>query len=268
MDDKLTPRVSVIMGIYNCEETLKEALESLMSQSYQNFKVIMCDDGSLDNTYLIAKEFADIYHDKFILIKNERNIKLAATLNHCLQYADTEYVARMDGDDLCDPLRFEKQVKFLDEHLEFSHVSTPMKFFDETGFYGLPGKLVPVPSKNEFKSGVPYCHAPTMFRKSTLDKVGGYTADPRVERIEDYYLWYKIHKAGMQGYNLEEPLYFMRNDKNAFSRRKFKDRWRGFKVKLEVCKGMEIRFGMFYALKDLSKAFVPMSLVRAFKRYI
>ena len=67
-----------------------------------------------------------------------------------------------------------------------------------------------------------------MFRRSTLSAVGNYTAEARVERIEDYYLWYKIHKAGFQGYNMPQPLYFMRNDKNAFARRRFKDRLKVF----------------------------------------
>ena len=63
-------------------------------------------------------------------------MKLAATLNHCLEYVDTEYVARMDGDDLCDPRRFEIQLDFLDRHPRYSHVSTSMKLFDEKDFMG------------------------------------------------------------------------------------------------------------------------------------
>ena len=68
----------------------------------------------------IAKEFADKYPGKFILIRNDKNMKLAATLNHCLEYADTEYVARMDGDDISLPTRFEKEINFLDNHPEYA----------------------------------------------------------------------------------------------------------------------------------------------------
>ena len=259
-------RISVIMGIYNCADTLEEALDSLMSQTYQGFKVIMCDDGSSDNTHLIALQYTNKYPDKFILLKNDNNLKLAPTLNRCLEYADTEYVARMDGDDLCDPYRFEVQLNFLDNHPEYSHVSSSMKLFDENGIYSQGGKVISIPGKNQFKNGVPYCHAPTMFRKSTLEKVNGYTAEPRVERIEDYYLWYKIHKAGMQGYNLKEPLYWMRNDKNAFKRRKFKHRLKVFHVKREVLKGLGVKNGLFYALRDLSKGLVPSKLIYILKR--
>ena len=126
-------RISVIMGIYNCAPTLAESLNSLLAQTYQGFKVIMCDDGSKDNTLDIAKEFADKYPGKFILIRNDKNMKLAATLNHCLEYADTEYVARMDGDDISLPTRFEKEINFLDNHPEYALVSCPMIHFDEEG---------------------------------------------------------------------------------------------------------------------------------------
>ena len=87
------------MGIYNCADTLVESLESLEAQTYKKFKVILCDDGSKDNTLEVAQKWAE-KHPNYIVIRNERNIKLAATLNHCLEYADTEYVARMDGDDI------------------------------------------------------------------------------------------------------------------------------------------------------------------------
>ncbi len=262
------PRISVIMGIYNCAPTLAEALDSLLAQTYQDFKVIMCDDGSKDNTVEVAQSYVDRYPGKFILIHNKRNMKLAATLNHCLKYVDTEYVARMDGDDLCDPDRFRIQIEFLDKNKEYSHVSTSMKLFDEDGFYGKTKISTERPGKNQFKNGTPYCHAPSMFRKSAFDKVGGYTAEPYVERVEDYYLWYKFHRAGLQGYNLDNPLYWMRNDKNAFSRRKFKDRLRVFKVKREVLKGLEVPFGLFYATRDVLKGLVPSTIVRYIRKHL
>lgn len=73
----------------------------------------------------IVKKWAET-HLNYVVIQNEYNMKLAATLNHCLDYADTEYVARMDGDDLSIPFRFEKEINFLDEHPEFAFVSCPM----------------------------------------------------------------------------------------------------------------------------------------------
>ena len=93
-------RISVLMGIYNCAPTLQEALDSLYVQTYQGFKIILCDDGSKDDTLKIAEENAK-KHENVIVIKNEHNMGLNYTLNHCLEYADTEFCARMDGDDTC-----------------------------------------------------------------------------------------------------------------------------------------------------------------------
>lgn len=257
----MTPRISVIMGIYNCAPTLAEALDSLLAQTYQGFKVIMCDDGSKDNTCEVAQKYVTQYPGKFILIKNDHNLKLAATLNHCLEYVDTEYVARMDGDDLSLPERFEKEISFLDRHPEFALVSCPMIYFDEYGDYRT-GIAESEPTKEAFKYGTPFCHAPVLMRANLLKDIDGYTAEPWVERAEDYYLWYKFYKAGHKGFNLSEPLYKMRNDRNAFSRRKVSDRWRTYKLGVKVKKSLGLSNPYLSGLKGLSKALVPIFIIR------
>lgn len=258
-------RITVIMGIYNCAATLEEALDSLLSQTYQGFKVIMCDDASTDDTYNVAKSYSDKY-DNFILIRNERNLKLAATLNHCLEYADTEYVARMDGDDISLPTRFEKEINYLDTHRDISFVSCPMIYFDEQGDWKT-GYAKEYPTRRDFKNGPPFCHAPSMTRFSALKAIGFYTAEPRVERVEDYYLWYKMYINGYIGANLLEPLYKMRDDKNAFHRRRFSDRWKSFFINYEVCKGLGEPFALLIALKNFTKAFVPSFIVYKLRQW-
>lgn len=254
-------RISVIMGIYNCAPTLAEALDSLLAQTYQNFKVIMCDDGSTDGIRQVAETYVDRYPDKFLLISNERNLKLAATLNHCLDYADTEYVARMDGDDISLPERFAKQIAFLDSHPEFALVSSPMVYFDEDGDYRT-GTAKSEPQKEDFRYGTPFCHAPVMMRRETLASIGNYTAESWVERVEDYYLWFKFYHAGHKGYNLSEPQYKMRNGRDAFARRKFKDRWRTYKLTVKVKKSLGLSNPHLSGLLGLSKALVPGWIVR------
>jgi len=258
-------RISVIMGIYDCATTLAEALDSLLAQTYQGFKVIMCDDGSSDNTYEVAQSYVNRHPDKFILIKNEHNLKLAATLNRCLEYADTEYVARMDGDDISLPERFAKEIAFLDAHHEYALVSCPMVYFDENGDYRT-GKTKKTPLKEDFKYGTPFCHAPVMMRAAVLREIGGYTAESWVERAEDYYLWYKFYKAGNKGFNLSAPLYKMRNDRNAFSRRKASDRWRTYKLGVKVKKSLGLSNPYLSGLKGLSKVLIPTWLVAMIKR--
>lgn len=260
---KEVPRITVIMGIYNCADTLVEALESLEAQTYKQFKVILCDDGSRDNTLEVAYKWAEL-HPNYIVIKNEYNMKLAATLNHCLDYADTEYVARMDGDDLSAPTRFEKEINFLDTYPEYALVSCPMIYFDENGDYQ-HGTALTEPTKEYFAFGTPFCHAPVLMRRDVLESVGRYTVGAKVERIEDYYLWYKFYKAGYKGYNLSEPLYKMRNGREAFARRHLSDRWRTYKIGVEVKKNLGLRHPYLTGIKGLLKGFVPGWLVHCIK---
>lgn len=223
------PRVSVLMGIYNCAETLPEALESLLNQTYKDFKVILCDDGSRDNTITVAQSYADKY-ENIVLVKNEKNMGLNYTLNHCLKYADTEYVARMDGDDRSLPHRFEKEIDFLDSHPEYAIVSGAMNHFDENGIFRIGkgnGEVKPI----DFIKGTPFCHAPCMVRREAYEMVGGYSVEKKLLRVEDYHLWFKMYAAGYKGYNLEHPIYEMRDDRNALARRTWQNRINEFYVR-------------------------------------
>ena len=220
------PRISVIMGIYNCASTLQEALDSLYSQTYQDFEIILCDDGSKDNTYELALENQK-QHDNIVLLKNPHNMGLNQTLNNCLAVAKGEYIARMDGDDISLPTRFEKQVKFLDEHLEYAVVSTPMIYFDENGEFRRgkgKGEIV----ARDFVHGSPICHAPCMARTTAFKAVGGYSVDDRLLRVEDYHLWFKLFSDGHKLFMMNECLYKMRDDRNAKSRRKWIGRKNAF----------------------------------------
>lgn len=125
-------KVSIIMGIYNCAATLPEAIDSILAQTFSDWQLVLCDDGSKDSTYTVAESYQEKFPNKIVLLQNERNMGLNHTLNRCLQIANGEYVARMDGDDISLPTRLEKEARFLDAHPEYAIVSTPMFFFDET----------------------------------------------------------------------------------------------------------------------------------------
>ena len=216
-------QISVLMGIYNCAPTLSEALDSLLTQTCQDFKVIMCDDGSKDNTIEVAQSYVNKYPEKFLLIKNERNMGLNFTLNHCLDYADTEFCARMDGDDISLPHRFDLELEFLKNHPEYAIVSGPMIYFDETGEFRRGrgrGEVKPI----DFIHGSPFCHAPCMIRTEAYKAVGGYTVDKKLLRVEDYHLWFKMYAKGYRGFMLPDPIYAMRDDRNATARRTFSKR--------------------------------------------
>ena len=249
-------RISVLIGIYNCASTLVEALDSLYAQTYKDFKIIMCEDGSIDDTYAVAKEYAEKY-DNILLLRNEKNMGLNYTLNRCLEHADTEYCARMDGDDISLPTRFEKEIKFLDDHQEFSVVSCPMVYFDESGDYRV-GKAKPYPDKNDFVKGTPICHAPCMIRTYVLKAVGGYTDDLRLRRVEDYHLWFKVYAVGYRAHNLSEALYKMRDDRNAYVRRNWVKRRNEMYVKYVGFKMLKISWTKWvYILRPLLVFLMP-----------
>lgn len=260
-------RISVLMGIYNCAPTLQEALDSLYAQTYQEFKIILCDDGSKDDTLKIAEDNARL-HENVVVIRNEKNIGLNYTLNHCLEYADTEYCARMDGDDICAPTRFEKQIKFLDEHPEYAITSNPMIHFDENGEFMRGKAMQGEPIKDVFNYGSPFCHAPCMVRTEAYKAVGGYTVDPKLIRVEDYNLWMKMYAAGYRGYNLCEYLYSMRDDKNAIVRRNLKARINGINAHWIAYKELNLSFLLFirYASLNILKGLMPMWMYKSFRK--
>lgn len=215
-------RISVLMGIYNCAHTLPEALDSLYAQTYKNFKLILCDDGSKDNTYEIARKYAD-KHENIILLSNGENKGLNYTLNHCLKYADTEYCARMDGDDISMPTRFEKEILFLDSHPEYEIVGHQVTYFDEHGPKHTSA-LACIPTKKSFIYGSPFIHPTCMVRTRAYKLVNGYTVDKKLIRVEDFHLWAKMFSIGIQGYVLPESLQLMRDDNAAYARRNWTSR--------------------------------------------
>lgn len=254
-------RISVLMGIYNCAHTLQEALDSLYAQTYQGFKIILCDDGSKDDTLKIAEENAK-KHENVIVIKNEHNMGLNYTLNHCLEYADTEFCARMDGDDTCHPTRFEKEIKFLDEHPEYAIVSTTMHHFDEMGIFRT-GMASGEPKPSDYPKGVPFNHAPCMIRTSAYKTVGGYSVSGKLLRQEDYHLWLKMYEKGFRGYMLNEPLYNMRDDRNAYARRNWISRRNEAYVKYLACKMLHLPFWYYmYCLKPIILYIMPQWLYK------
>jgi len=257
--------ISIIMGIYNCENTLREAVYSIFAQTYSNWELIMCDDGSTDNTYGVAKELSK-EDNRIILIKNKKNRGLNYTLNRCLQYAKGDYIARMDGDDLSIAERFEKEISFLEEHSEYGLVSSPMIFFDENGEWGR-SYAIEEPTKADVLTGGPICHAPVMIRKECMDAVGGYTVDRRMLRVEDINLWIKLYAKGYRCYNIQEPLYKMRNDENAYKRRKYKYRINSVYVRLQGCRLLKAEPICYVkAFKPMLAGLIPGNIRKIIKR--
>lgn len=250
------PEISVIMGIYNCANTLEEAVRCIQAQSIKEWELILCDDGSTDNTYEIAEQLKK-KDERIVLLRNSENQGLNRTLNRCLNEAKGKYIARMDGDDRCDSKRFEKEIEILDKCPNIAIVSSDMEFFDENGVWGRISHPE-FPESIDFINESPFCHAACMVRREAYLKVKGYAVGNKFLRVEDYYLWIKMYRAGYKGMNIHEPLYQMRDDRNASERRTLRNRFNESYVKHLAVKELKLPvWNYIYILRPILVGLLP-----------
>lgn len=192
-------KISVIMPVYNCELYVKEAIDSVLNQTYTNFELLIIDDASTDKTIELVKEYVDV---RINLIEKSINTGLTNSLNLGLQLAKGEYIARMDGDDISLPERFAKQVLFLEENQE---VILCGSWFSIIG----SDTIIRVPEHHEeiklaFLKGNCIAHPSVMMRKLVLDAFQ-VVYDVSKEPAEDYDLWVRLMLKGKL-HNLQEVL--------------------------------------------------------------
>ncbi len=111
----VTPKISLIMSVYNGEDYLSEAIESVLKQTFKDFELIIINDCSTDSTAEILNKFAEL-DDRVKVHTNEVNLRLPSSLNKAITLAQGKYIARMDADDICLPDRLEKQYSFMEEN--------------------------------------------------------------------------------------------------------------------------------------------------------
>ncbi|NGP46765.1 glycosyltransferase family 2 protein [Bacillaceae bacterium SIJ1] len=139
-------KVTVLMPVYNGAKYLSEAIESILNQTYKEFDLLIINDGSTDNSEEIINRFSD---DRIKYIANDKNIGLIRTLNKGICLVRSEYIARMDADDISLPMRLEKQIKFMDEHQDIAVSGTSVLVFNEKGTIG---KSIVSKDSNEIKT--------------------------------------------------------------------------------------------------------------------
>lgn len=260
------PKVSIIMGAYNCELTLREAIDSILNQTFTDWEFIICDDASSDSTLKILYEYREKYPNKFIILHNDKNLMLAGSLNRCLQYASGKYVARMDADDISVKERLQKQVDFLDSHKQYDLVGSAMQSFDKNGMHNII-YCKENPTKYDLPRVTPFCHATIMMKKEAYSAVGGYTVSKKTRRTEDVDLWFKFFSHGYNGTSLQEPLYLVREDADAYKRRKLKY---CFDSAFVVYNGIK-KLGLppkyyVYVIKPIISHFIPRKLKKIYRK--
>lgn len=254
-------KVSVLMGVYNCEDTLDEAIESIINQSYTNWELIICDDGSNDRSYEIGKRYENMYKNKIKVIKNMENLSLGPTLNRCLELATGKYIARQDGDDYSHKDRLKIQIEYMESHPKIDLVGTNMISFDDKGtrgIYSMHKRCYEPKGIDLIKRGTPFAHATILMKTKVIKDLNGYSSKWYCKYAEDYELWGRFLKLGYIGINIDENLYYVRENLDAIKRRGIKRRIRGVILNIIIFKRLKAPVYLYYkVLKDIIAMFIP-----------
>jgi len=192
------PKISVLIPVYNTKEAfLRESVESILNQTFQEFELIIVDDGSVNDVEAVINS----YEDKRIkFYKNEKNLGVAKTRNRLLDLAKGEYCAFQDADDISYPERLKKQAEFLDKNHEISIVGTDLERFPSKKIITNPT----YPKLFDFIGGCAISQGTSMFRLEDLKK-NNLRYDEDLLTSEDYDLWSRAVLV-LNFANINEPL--------------------------------------------------------------
>jgi len=205
--------VTILMPVYNCREYVREAIDSILGQTFRDFEFLIIDDGSTDDTNEIIRKYSD---DRIIIHENEKNLGLIATLNKGLDLANGRYIARMDGDDISYPDRIKQQFKFMESNPDVGLCGTWFENFSGNTIYE-PTRY----SRNDSDIRLMHLHqihlshGTCIFRTSVLKENNLYF-NPEYVHAEDFELWTRIAKCTKFA-NIQQVLYKVRVNTNGVS---------------------------------------------------
>ena len=200
--------ISVIMSAYNAEKHISNSIESILSQSYQNFEFLIMDDGSTDNTSKIITSYIKT-DTRIKLFNNNSNIGLTKSLNFLINQANGEYLARQDSDDVSDSKRFELQLNFMiTNNLQASTTRAKIKNTNKK----IPGYSYYLPHKVLMKFKNPFIHGTLIIKKSLMQTVGLYDEDYYF--AQDYKLFADLLSRKYKIGSLNKCLYTLNVDNN------------------------------------------------------
>lgn len=197
--------VSIGLPVYNGSRYIRFAIDSILSQTYDNFELLITDDGSTDNTLLVLNQ----YHDSRIkIISDGKNKGISYRLNQQIALAQGKYFIRMDSDDIMFPKRIEKQVEYLEQHPEIDVIGSKAIVIDEQNkIIGGRGRVKNINSVNELFLGTRFLH-PTVAGRIEWFKKWKYRDE--VSGCEDLDLWIRSYKKS-SFHDLNEYLMFYRD---------------------------------------------------------
>ena len=205
----MSPVVSILMPVYKTSRSLREAIDSILSQTFTDFELIVLNDCSPDD----AEEILDEYNDpRIVRYLGTKNVGLANVLNVGMQLSKGKYIARMDSDDLSTPERLELQVNYLEQHPDIDLCSCGMTLFGARD-----GKWVRASDPDQVRISAlffsPILHASSVWRRDAFEK-NDLHFDQKMVPAEDYDLWCRAIAAGLRMVNIPECMYLYRIHSN------------------------------------------------------
>ncbi len=259
--DDNNPAISIIMSVYNNSSTVGKSMDSIIAQTFTDWEMIVCDDGSIDDSYIILNEYAK-KDCRIKVIRNIKNRGLAYSLNHAISVSRSNILARQDADDYSAPNRLEVQYRFVMENPIYAIVGTGWYNIESTGMI----KKALAKEKPNARDLIPdggFMHPTWMMRKDAVEKVGFYTVRKETMRSQDYHLMLKLYGAGYISYNIQEPLYYYTADSNTFKRSRNLKRVKGLMwIRWDGYRRNKFPFWAYgYVLKPLLVNLIPRSLM-------
>lgn len=227
--------LSIVMSVYNGEKTVGSAIGSILNQTYDNFEFIIVDDCSEDKTLQILYDYQkqDI---RIKIIKNNKNLGLAASLNKGINESSGDWIVRMDDDDESLPDRLEKQIDFIRNHPDVDIFGGKVIFQDIDG-NEMPNHFLHWPPIDKekieklFYTINPLIHPTVCMRRKSIMSIGLYNKS--FSGAEDYELWVRAWKSGLNIQNMDDLL--IRYTVNP-GKKSFKRIWKKFYVKQYIVK--------------------------------
>jgi len=196
------PKVTVLMPAYNAEKYIREAVTSVLQQSFTDFELLIVNDGSTDGTEKVINSF----NDPRIILINQDNKGIASALNVGLAHARAAYIARFDADDICCPNRLKIQYEFISSYPDYSVIGSAADYIDAEGHFIFThhpyGHLNEEIQQLKY-STCPFIHSSVFYKKEVVVKNGGY--NEFAYTYEDHFLWVNILR-NEKACNLSQPL--------------------------------------------------------------
>lgn len=190
--------ITIILPVYNGAKTIQATIESVLQQNFTQWRMIVIDDGSIDESEEIISSYIKD-HNSIEYIKNDKNVGLQKTLNRALAMVNTKYVARIDQDDVwSDNLKLSKQIDFLEKNPQVVLVGTNAYLVDTEG--ERLGTYIMPKDNDDIRSRILsrncFLHASVLFKTDVVRSVGGYSETDKAYCVEDYDLWLRLCSVG------------------------------------------------------------------------